>query len=168
MAKGVYEEWLKEENLSLLTGWRRDGLKYEQIAKNIGITEKTLYEWQNKYSEISNALKKGKEHADVEVENANFKSAVGFKEKILKPIKLNKKTYTSDGKIASSEDYIEMVEEEVYYPPNPTLIIFYLKNRLPEKWKDRLPLSYGNDNQEDDEFTQSIKNAIKKLGGKDV
>lgn len=60
MAKGKYEKWLKEENLLLLEGWARDGLTDEQIAKNIGIGERTLYEWKEKYPQISQSLKKAK------------------------------------------------------------------------------------------------------------
>lgn len=77
MAKGKYEKWLKEENLLLLEGWARDGLNDEQIAKNIGITVSTFYEWKKKYSEISESLKKGKEVVDYEVENALLSSALG-------------------------------------------------------------------------------------------
>ena len=76
MAKGKYEKWLKKENLLLLEGWARDGLTDEQIAKNIGITVSTFYEWKKKYSEISESLKKGKEVVDYEVENALLSSAL--------------------------------------------------------------------------------------------
>ena len=75
MAKGKYEKWLTAEGLTLLEGWARDGLTDEQIAKNMGISRKTLYEWIQKFSDISNALKKGKEIADYMVENALFKKA---------------------------------------------------------------------------------------------
>ena len=44
MAKGKYEYWLTNEGLILLEGWARDGLTDEQIAHNMGITSKTLYE----------------------------------------------------------------------------------------------------------------------------
>lgn len=77
MAKGKYEKWLKEDNLLLLEGWARDGLTDEQIAKNIGIGERTLYEWKEKYPQISQSLKKGKEVVDYEVENALLSSALG-------------------------------------------------------------------------------------------
>ena len=76
--KGIYKEWLTEENLLRLEAWRRDGLTYAEIAHNIGVTEKTLYEWVSKYSEIGEALKKGKEVADILVENALFKRALGY------------------------------------------------------------------------------------------
>jgi len=98
VAKGKYEKWLKEENLLLLEGWARDGLTDEQIAKNIGIGERTLYEWKEKYPQISQSLKKGKEVVDYEVENALLSSALGG---------------------------------------NTTAQIFWLKNRRPDKWRDK-------------------------------
>ena len=69
-------EWLEKDKLILLEGWSRDGLTNEQIANNIGINVKTLYDWKNKESDICNALKKGKEVVDIEVENALLKSAL--------------------------------------------------------------------------------------------
>lgn len=98
MAKGKYEYWLTDDGLILLEGWARDGLTDEQIAHNMGITSKTLYEWKNKYGDICNALKKGKEIVDYEVENALFRSAM-------------------EG--------------------NTTAQIFWLKNRRPDKWRDK-------------------------------
>ena len=73
MAKGKYEYWLSPDGLLLLEAYARDGLTDEQIAKNLDITPSTLYEWKRRYSEISEALKKGKEVVDIEVENALLK-----------------------------------------------------------------------------------------------
>lgn len=98
MARGKFEYWLTEDGLLLLEGWARDGLTDEQIAKNIGITSKTLYEWKNRFCEICEALKKGKEVVDYEVENALLKRAL-------------------DG--------------------DTTAQIFWLKNRRPNKWRDK-------------------------------
>ena len=64
------------DGLLLLEGWARDGLTDEQIAHNMGITAKTLYEWKNAHSEICEALKKGKEVVDYQVENALLASAL--------------------------------------------------------------------------------------------
>lgn len=98
VAKGKYQKWLEKENLLLLEGWARDGLTDEQIAKNIGITLSTFYEWKKKYSDISESLKKGKEVVDYQVENALLSSAL-------------------EG--------------------NTTAQIFWLKNRRPDKWRDK-------------------------------
>ena len=76
MAKGKYEYWLTEEGLLLLEGWARDGLTDEQIAHNIGISTSTLNNWKNKYVEILESLKKGKEVVDYAVENALLKTAL--------------------------------------------------------------------------------------------
>lgn len=76
MAKGKYKKWLEPDNLILLEGWARGGLTDEQIAKNMGISVATLYNWKSKYFEILEALKKGKEVVDFEVENALLQSAL--------------------------------------------------------------------------------------------
>ena len=78
MAKGKYQRWLEPDGLLLLEGWARDGLTNEQIAHNMGITAKTLYVWKSAYGEICEALKKGKEIVDIQVENALLKRALGY------------------------------------------------------------------------------------------
>lgn len=76
MAK--YTDWITKEGLIKIEGWARDGLTDEQIAHNVGVRRETLYDWKKKYPNISNALKKGKEVVDREVENALLKRAKGF------------------------------------------------------------------------------------------
>lgn len=75
MAKEKYKEWLEPQNLLRVQGWAMDGLTDEQIAHNMGIACKTLWEWKNKYSNLGNALKVSKEIADRQIENALFKAA---------------------------------------------------------------------------------------------
>ena len=70
------DDWLTEDKLTLLEGWARDGLTNEQIAHNIGINVKTLYDWKNKHSKFCNVLKKSREVVDYEVENALLKNAM--------------------------------------------------------------------------------------------
>lgn len=76
MAKGKWERWLKKESLILLKGWAQDGLTDEEIAKNMGIAVSTLYDWKNKFSEISEAIKKGKEVVDYQVQSALLQKAL--------------------------------------------------------------------------------------------
>ena len=54
---------------------------------------------------------------------------------VKKPIKLKK--VMVDGKKRLEEERIEYAEEQVVVPANVTAQIFYLKNRKPEKWKDK-------------------------------
>ncbi len=116
-----YKDWLSEDKLLLIEGWARDGLSDEQIAHNIGIRRETLWDWKKKYSHISNSLKKGKEVVDFLVENALLKNALGFK--------YEENVVTRDGAV---------VNVEKFQAPNTVAQIFWLKNRKPDKWRDRI------------------------------
>lgn len=71
-----YEKWLKKDNLLLLNGWKRSGLSDEQMAKNMGISRRTYYNWQSRFPEIKKVTTLGHEHANFMVENALFKKAI--------------------------------------------------------------------------------------------
>lgn len=74
-----YEEWKKnnelKEKLFLISGWSRNGLTQQQIADNLNLSIDTLIEYKKKYAEFSEALKHGKEIADLQIENALYKAA---------------------------------------------------------------------------------------------
>lgn len=78
MAKGKYQKWIEPDGLLRLEAWARDGLREEDIAHNIGITRETLRVWKNQFSVISVALKRGKDVADIIVENSLYKRAIGY------------------------------------------------------------------------------------------
>ena len=126
-ARGKYHEWLTKEGLTLIEGWAKDGLIDEQIAANIGITTTTLYDWKKKYADFSDALKKGKETSDYEVENALFKSATGYEYEERKEVQ-----EVVDGVMRKK---VEITRKQV--PPNATSAIFWLKNRKPGKWRNK-------------------------------
>lgn len=128
--KGKYHEWLTEESLTKLEGWARDGLTDEQIAHNIGIATGTLYEWKNRFPEIDEALKKGKEVVDIQVENALLKRALGYSYEETKVI------VETDGR-----KRVERVQKHVL--PDVTAQIFWLKNRRPSAWRDKHEVDYG-------------------------
>lgn len=153
MSKGKYEKWLTEEGLLLLEGWARDGLTDEQIAHNMGISRKTLAEWKKKYGDIGDTLKRGKEIVDIQVENALLKKAIGIKETVKKAIKVKEVKY-DEGKRVSEKEHIEYVDEEVFVPPDTTAQIFWLKNRQPDKWRDKV--ENVNTNQPDREIKINI------------
>lgn len=118
MAK--YDYWLTDDGLQLLAGWARSGLTDEQIAHNMNIAVSTLYEWKKRYLEISEALKSNKQIADIAVENALYKRALGY-------------SYTETTK----EDGIVTKEVTKEVVPDVGAICFWLKNRQPDKWRDK-------------------------------
>ena len=136
MAKGKYQKWLEPESLILLEGWARDGLTDEQIAHNMGITVKTLWVWKNKYGKLCNALKKGKEVVDTIVENALLKKALGYNAQVNKTFKVKEVYYDDKGRRCEKEKLITAVDE-IHIPSDTTAQIFWLKNRRPDKWRDK-------------------------------
>ena len=77
MAKAKYKEWLTPQALQRLEGWKRNGLTDEEIAHNIGVRRETLWDWQKRFPNIANALKRGREDVNFIVENALLKKALG-------------------------------------------------------------------------------------------
>jgi transposase-like protein len=140
MAKGRWHEWVTPEGLTLLEGWARDGLTDEQIAKNIGISRKTLYDWKKKHGNICNALKKGKEVVDLEVENALLKRALGYRYNEVTQERVTVRD--EDGNAIGSEMVVtKQVTKEVQ--PDVTAQIFWLKNRRPDKWRDKQQMEHS-------------------------
>ena len=138
--KGKYAEWLTEDGLLRIQGWARDGLIDQQIAHNMGIAYSTFRDWVDKFPALSASLKKGKAPVDLEVENALLNSAKGYITKVKKPIKVKTKKQLA-GKGTIEEEHIEFVDEEVYIPPNTAAQIFWLKNRRPDKWREKQDVS---------------------------
>ena len=128
MAKGKWEKWTEPNNLLILGAWARDGLTDEDIAHNIGISRSTLKEWKKKIPAISATLNTNKAIADIRVENALYKKAIGctVTETEISKIK------NPDGTVTETE---RTVEREL--PPDTTAGIFWLKNRKPKDWRDK-------------------------------
>lgn len=74
---GKAELWLTAERLALLEGWARDGISKEKMAAQMGINIRTFYAWQEKYPQIADALRKGREMVDYQVEQALLDKALG-------------------------------------------------------------------------------------------
>ncbi len=129
-AKGKYAKWLQADNLLRLQAWARDGLSDEQIAHNIGITTTTLYDWKKKYPAFSEALARGKEVVDIEVENALLKRAKGY----------DYVETTSEliaDKNAKNKAVMKVTKRVTrHVPPDVKAIVFWLTNRKPE-WRDK-------------------------------
>lgn len=122
----------------------------------MGISVSTLCEWKNKFSELSEALKKGREVADYIVENELFESCKTSTVTVKKPIKLKK--VMVDGKKRLEEERIEYAEEQVVIPANVTAQIFWLKNRRPEKWAG-VPEETRAEEHDDDGLLEALSAA---------
>ena len=129
---------MTDDGLLRVFGWVRDGLTDEQVAHNMGIAYSTFKEWVKKFPALSATIKKGKAPVDIEVENALYKRAIGF---------TYEETTTDVEQIPTSkldEDGNPIIREIVHTKtvtktalPDPTAMIFWLKNRRPDRWRDK-------------------------------
>ncbi len=117
MAKGKYHKWLEADRLARITNWAAKGCTDEEMARNMGINRSTLYDWRERFPDISNAIKEGREMSVTAIENAAFKLALGqaYEERVVK---------VAGG---GGGERTEMVRRRL--PPNATMLIFLLKNR---------------------------------------
>lgn len=127
MANGKYQEWLEPDGILRLQALARDGLTDDQLSVKMGISPATLYRWKKDHCEICEALKRGKEVVDIEVENALLKRALGY-------------DYTEE-KVEVSKDggkkSVKTVQVVKHVPPDVTAQIIWLKNRKPDRWRDK-------------------------------
>lgn len=97
------------------------------LAEAFDVNQDTINEWKKVHTNFSESLKVGKATPDSEIEAALFKRAKGYTRKIERA--------TKDGTV--------MCDEEL--PPDPTSMIFYLKNRRPDRWRDKQEVEHKGD-----------------------
>lgn len=112
--------WVEGEGLAEIKQWLDNGLFDKQIAKNIGITQKTLIEWKDKYPTLRTMFLTARKAAVHEVVNALYRSALGFHEK---------------EQVIDNKGKKQIVNK--YYPPNVAAGIFLAKNWAAGEYKDK-------------------------------
>jgi Zn ribbon nucleic-acid-binding protein len=100
------------------------GATDEDLASFFDVTETTINNWKESNVEFFESVKAGKEVADAKVAQSLYKRATGYKHKAVKIFQVN------------GEPLIVPYVER--YPPDPTSMIFWLKNRQKKKWRDKV------------------------------
>lgn len=115
--------WLSEPGLKLIAGWRRNGTPITKIATEyVGVSKTAWFGWYRESDDLRKACAVGKEVADLTVEEALYRRAVGY-------------DYW--------EEVWELVEGEMiltkkykhHLPPDTKAILHWLFNRLPGMWR---------------------------------
>lgn len=141
MAKAKYLEWIGEQGLERLREMA-PRLTDAEMAKEMHISPSTYYEWLKKYPEMSEAVTRARTGADARannesVERSLLETALGGVRVMKKPMKLKTTSFDSRGRRVESERLV-YADEEIYVPPNVKAQIFWLTNREPERWRNRV------------------------------
>lgn len=115
----------KKEYTKMALALGKFGLTDEQLAEAFNVSVASIYNWKNKHPEFLEALKEGKNFADEKVERALLERATGY------TYKTQKAFYNKD------EDKVIIADVKQHVAPDATSMIFWLKNRQPEKWRDK-------------------------------
>lgn len=136
------EFWLSEEGITLLCGWRRNGVSLTDIAENyVGVCKTTFWNWYRESAELRHALGCAKEVADLSVENAFFKRACGYDY-------WEERWDLIEGELRLAQKYKRHV------PPDTKACMQWLFNRMPNKWRAiQEPL-------ENTQYTETVKEIL--------
>ena len=104
----------------------------EEIADRMGVGYETLKKWRMTWPEIDLALNESWEEAVAEVENALYRRALGFEVEET----AEETTELADGSIET-----KTVKRTRVLPGETQAMIFFLKNRAPDRWNDRRMVS---------------------------
>lgn len=121
----------REEYVKLAENYALLGATDDELADFFGVSKQTLNKWKKDYPEFLDSLKKGKDIADSNVASKLYNRAIGYDFE-------ETHTISKNGQVVG-EKHIKK-----HQPADTTAAIFWLKNRQPEKWRDRKELQIAN------------------------
>lgn len=114
----------KKEYCKLAKSMCKLGATDANLADEFGVSISTLNLWKLKYPEFSASVSISKDIADEKVEFSLYQRAMGYEHDEV------------DIRVVAGE--IVMTPIRKYYPPDATSMIFWLKNRKKEQWRDKV------------------------------
>ena len=135
--------WLSKDGLTLIAGWRRQGVSLVDIATDyIGVSKTAFFgHWYKESEELRKVCAVSLDIANAEVEDSLLRRAIGYD---------------------YEEEVHELVEGEIrlvrvykkHVPGDVKAILSWLYNRLPNRWRAiQEPL-------ESTQYTETIKNIL--------
>lgn len=107
------------------------GLTDLQLAGFFGVNEATLGRWKKAYPDFCMSMKSSKVEADTKVAESLYRRAMGYSH--------------PEEKIFCQEGAIIRAETLRHYPPDTTACFFWLKNRQPKYWRDKVEVQHEGD-----------------------
>lgn len=99
------------------------GATNKDLAEFFDVGETTIKRWREAHPEFEKAILEGKEEADSKVERSLYERATGYSH--------------PETKVFCQNGEVTQVEITKHLPPDPTSMIFWLKNRKPDDWRDK-------------------------------
>lgn len=143
MASNLYEK-IVEPRLSDIKKWSREGATIKEVAAKLGISYSGLKGYKRKYPELEAAFLENRDTADDEVLGAFHRRATGYEIKEVTKERIN-------GKLVVTKEVTKEVAPDVEAGK------FWLKNRLPEEWKDKHKYEVSGIDEEKSKLSELVK-----------
>jgi len=141
--RGKFEKWLEPDNLEKIKDWRRNGATFEDLSKLMKVSVSTIKKWGVQFSAFSAALKEGEIYDDEAEQVLHTLGVTGWVvQDVVEELRVNPAT--------GKEELMVVKRVTKQIPPSASALIFWLKNRRPDKWRDKRDIIDISDH---DEFT---------------
>jgi len=127
--RGRPTEYDPERHPFLVMCLAREGLTEKEMAQKLGIGKTTLTRWKQEHPEFRASLNGSREEADLKVVDSLYRRAIGYEFEETEMVVTAK-----DGEEKPAKE--KRVKKHV--APDVTACIFWLKNRRPAEWRDKL------------------------------
>lgn len=124
----------KPEYCELATRAAKLGTTNEGLADFFDVSIGTLERWMSEHEEFRGAVKAGRQFADANVADALYHRATGYSHPAVKIM---------TRAVGDGCSVIEEVPYTEHYPPDATSAIFWLKNRRPKEWREKIEVEGG-------------------------
>lgn len=134
--KSKWDELEMNSKIELVEFWSKMGYTHQSMCESLGISHDTFYQWVKTKPEFSDALKRGKEFVNKLVVNKLIERATG--------------NYVTEEETEDLMDESGTVinsrvkKKKRYIAPSDTAIIFWLKNNMPDHFKDKVEQDHNH------------------------
>lgn len=134
------DKWISREGLAQVEAWAA-ACTDQELAGKLGVTRSTLALWKKTNSDISDAITRGRTdvHACAQVEETLLQRALGYDAIVKKAIKVKHVKY-DNGRRVSEDEEVQLVEETQHIPADVSAIRFFLTNRAPGRWQNKVEM----------------------------
>lgn len=133
------------------------GASNNRLEQFLDLPNGTLPNYAERFPQLREAIRAGREDADAAVAHSLFARATGYSHTAIKIFRSKVSELLPDGTRIDSYETVTVPYVE-HYPPDVNAAIFWLKNRQPNTWRDRIEIDPGASDG-DIEFTMKIGNA---------
>jgi len=149
--KGKYSEWITEDGIKRITEWFEQGYTDREICRMIGIHYSAWYDWLKRFPQLADAKKNARSGIAETIEKSFYSRCMVQTyeetkvEKIIRMGAVIEERHTTTTKVM---------------PPSDALVIFALKNLMPDKYRDRPQVVDVSAQEKHTALVNAIKQAV--------